>query len=100
MVVNIGTKTLTPGQTYVFDSVERRFKRVFFRILVGIVPESNVRDIRLSFTDTFSDYFTFSERSPVFEMSSDIGTYEGKIFVKNQGTLTNHTITYIEILQP
>jgi len=100
MVVNIGTKTIAPRQTYVFDGVGGVLKRVYFHILVGVTFDDTVNDIQLSFTDTFTDYYTFSQNAPVFEMRSDLGTYQGKIFLRNNSVATSHTFTYVEILQP
>jgi len=100
MVVNIGTKTLAPGQTYVFDSVEGVLKRIYLYVLVGVSFDDTVNDVQLSFTDTFTDYFTFSLSKPVFEMRSEKGTYQGKIFLRNNSIAISHTFTFIEILQP
>jgi len=100
MVVNVGTKTLAPGQTYIFDSVGGVLKRVYFRVTVGSNIGITIGDMQLSFTDTFSENYTFFPNNPVFEMRSDQGTYQGKIFLRNISLDVTYTITYIEILQP
>jgi len=101
MVVNIGTKTISPGQTHVFNSVGGVLKRVYFYVVAtDVASDTPLGDLQLSFSDTFTDKFTFTVNEPTFKMQSDKGTYQGKIYIRNQGTLTNHSITYIEILQP
>jgi len=100
MVVNVGTVTLAPGQTYIFDSVGGVLKRVYFRVMIGSNIGITMGDIQLSFTDTFSERYTFFPDDPVFEMRSDQGTYQGKIFLQNISQDVIYTITYIQILQP
>jgi len=100
MVVNIGTKTIAPGQTHVFESAGGVLKRVYFCVVADVTSDTAIPDLQLSFTDTFTDYYIFTLDYPLFIMQSDKGTHQGKIFLRNNGTLSNHTITYIEILQP
>jgi len=100
MVVNVGTKTLAPGQTYVFDTVGGILKRVYFYIVADITSDTSIPDLQLSFTDSFTDYYVFTANDPTFRIQSEKGTYQGKIFIRNRGTLTSHSFTYVEILQP
>jgi len=100
MVVNIGTKIIPPGQTFTFDSVAGALKRVYFRIIANVPAGPSTSDFQLSFTDTFADFYVFTASNPTFEMKSDKGTYEGKIFLQNKGTVVPFTFTYVEILQP
>jgi len=100
MVVNIGTKIIPPGQKYIFDSVGGALKRVYFRIVANVPSSPVTSDFQLSFTDTFVDFYVFTPSNPTFEMQSDKGTYEGKIFLQNKGTVIPFTFTYVEILQP
>jgi len=100
MVVNIGTKTIPPGQTHVFDSTGGVLKRVYFCVIADVTSDTSIPDLQLSFTDNFTNYFIFTLNYPKFIMQSDKGTYQGKIFLRNNGTLTSHTFTYVEILQP
>jgi len=100
MVVNIGTLTILPGQTHEFDSVGGVLKRIYFYIVADISSDTSIPDLQLSFNTNFANYYTFSTNDPTFKMQSDKGTYQGKIFLRNNGTLSSHTITYIEILQP
>jgi len=100
MVVNIGTKTIPPGQTYTFESVGGVLKRVYFCVIADATSDTSIPDLQLSFTNTFTDYYIFTLNYPIFIIQSDKGTYQGKIFLRNNGTLSSHTFTYIEILQP
>jgi len=100
MVVNIGSKIIAPGETYVFDRVEGTLKRIYFYVVAGNSPDPSISNLQLSFSDTFSNFYTFTANDPTFKMQSDKGTYEGKIFLRNIANVIPRPITYVEILQP